>query len=344
MAVMTIKRAALFALLIGISAIVGLTVHEGVRSVASVIARGGWIILLLVPIHALPLLPDALGWRSLLDRQVPVRVLFWIASVRQAVGRLLPVASVGGELVGIRLLSRHAVRASDATASVVVEVLMTMVGEFIFVLMGIFCLAKLSGAAHVATLLLIGLALTLPLIVAAALLLRHGSSFERLQRLAQRIFLRNRDPNQLAAAGAETDAAIRELCRQPSRLLRAASWQLFSMLVGCIETWAALRWLAGDGNFLHALVLESLSQAARHIVFIMPAGLGVQEVSLLALGQLLGIGGDAALALSLAKRMSEVLYGIPALLSWQWFESRALRHSTLPKKLDATSRSGVDSR
>lgn len=323
---MPMRRAVLIALLIGISAIIGLTVHEGARSVASVIAGGGWIILLLVPIHALPLLPDALGWRSLLRVRVPVLRLFWIASVRHAVGRLLPVASIGGELVGIRLLSRHAVGVSDAAASVVVEVLVTLAGEFVFVLLGILCLGGLSGAAHIATLLLVGLALTLPFIITVGLLLRHGSFFERLQRLAQSIFARNRDSNDTAAAGAETDAAIRALCRQPTRLLRAASWQFFSMLVGCIETWAALRWLAADSNFLHALVLESLSQAARHIIFIMPAGLGVQEISLVAVGQLLGIGGDAALALALAKRMSEVLYGVPALLSWQWVESKALRH------------------
>jgi uncharacterized membrane protein YbhN (UPF0104 family) len=56
----------------------------------------------------------------------------------------------------------------------------------------------------------------------------------------------------------------------------------------------------------------------------MPAGLGVQEISFVALGQLLGVSGDAALAVSLAKRMSEILYGVPALLSWQWAEGRRM--------------------
>ena len=96
------------------------------------------------------------------------------------------------------------------------------------------------------------------------------------------------------------------------------------MLVGCIETWAALRWLAGDDNCLHALVLESLSQAARHIIFIMPAGLGVQEISLVALGQLLGasVAIRRWLCLSPSCMASEVLYGIPALISWQWVEGQ----------------------
>jgi uncharacterized membrane protein YbhN (UPF0104 family) len=156
------------------------------------------------------------------------------------------------------------------------------------------------------------------------MLLRHGSSFERLQRLAQRIFASRVESEEAAEHGAETDAAIRALCRAPQRLLRAGLWQFFSMLVGCIETWAALSWLAADTHFAHALVLESLSQAARHIIFVMPAGLGVQEISFVALGQWLGVSGDAALAVSLAKRMSEILYGVPALLSWQWAEGRRM--------------------
>jgi putative membrane protein len=325
-----LTRAAVIALLIGISATVGVVAQEGLRSVGEVLARGGWIILFLVPIHALPLLPDALGWRALISARTPPLVLFWIASVRHAVGRLLPVASIGGDLVGVRLLSRTGVRLPDAVASVVVEILVTMGAELLFVMLGIVCLARLSGATHVATLLLLGLSLTVPLIIALALLLRHGSSFERLQRLAQRIFAKGVESQEAAAHGAETDAAIRALCRAPQRLLRAGLWQFFSMLVGCIETWAALRWLAADSNFAHALVLESLSQAARHIIFVMPAGLGVQEISFVALGQLLGVSGDAALAVSLAKRMSEVLYGVPALLSWQWAEGQRMLRPQRP--------------
>jgi hypothetical protein len=37
------------------------------------------------------------------------------------------------------------------------------------------------------------------------------------------------------------------------------------------------------------------------------------------------VGGDVALSLALVKRMREILIGVPALLSWQWFEARRLR-------------------
>jgi len=37
---------------------------------------------------------------------------------------------------------------------------------------------------------------------------------------------------------------------------------------------------------------------------------------LIGVGLLLGLGPDVALALSLAKRMREVLFGLPSLLAW----------------------------
>jgi putative membrane protein len=322
------KRAALIAMLIGLTILVAVVLHEGLQEIGAVLARGGWIMLLLVPIHALPLLPDAAGWRVLINAASRLRALFWIASVRHAVGRLLPSAGIGGELVGIRLLTRTGVPLPDACASVVVELLITMASEFFFVMAGILCLIEVSGAVDAGTLLLVSLSLSLPVIIAFGLLLRHGSTFERLHGMARRLFSGSAIWAEASARGAETDNAIRLLFRSPGRLLRSWIWQYFSMFVGCLETWAALHWLIGDNHFLHALIFESLSRAARQIMFFVPAGLGVQELSFVAIGHLLGISGEAALAVSLAKRMSEILYGIPALLSWQWVEGQGILRSS----------------
>jgi hypothetical protein len=38
-----------------------------------------------------------------------------------------------------------------------------------------------------------------------------------------------------------------------------------------------------------------------------------------------GVPGELALAVSLAKRLREVLCGLPALASWQWVEGGRLR-------------------
>jgi hypothetical protein len=61
-----------------------------------------------------------------------------------------------------------------------------------------------------------------------------------------------------------------------------------------------------------------------------PGALGVQEAGLIIFGHSLGLDAELALAISMTKRMRELLCGLPSLLSWQWFEGRrlhgALRH------------------
>jgi hypothetical protein len=56
-----------------------------------------------------------------------------------------------------------------------------------------------------------------------------------------------------------------------------------------------------------------------------PAGVGVQEAGLVLFGHLLGISGELALAVSMAKRVREVLCGLPPLISWQWLEGWRVR-------------------
>jgi hypothetical protein len=49
--------------------------------------------------------------------------------------------------------------------------------------------------------------------------------------------------------------------------------------------------------------------------------MGVQEGGYILLGNLLGIPGEIAFALSLVRRMRELALGIPALISWQLLEA-----------------------
>ena len=117
---------------------------------------------------------------------------------------------------------------------------------------------------------------------------------------------------------ARLDTAIRELTSAHGRLARALVWQLAALTGGCSETWLALRWLGHPLSLAGALALESFTLAARSLIFVAPAGLGVQEAGLIAVGHALGLGSDVAMALSLAKRMREILFGLPALAAWQW--------------------------
>jgi uncharacterized membrane protein YbhN (UPF0104 family) len=97
------------------------------------------------------------------------------------------------------------------------------------------------------------------------------------------------------------------------------------MLLGSLEVWAVLWVLDHPVSIPAAVALESIVLAIRHLAFLIPAGIGVQEAGMIVFGQLLGLDNETALTLSLVKRMREVMLGLPALLSWQFYEARHLR-------------------
>ena len=310
------------ALAAGLALLLALIMREG-SAILIPLARAGQVLLWLVPLHALPILLDVLGWRMLIARRRESRLgtLFWIATIREGVDRLLPAANIGGALVGIRLLAERGVDSVIAAASVTTEVVLTVVSQYVFVMLGVLCLLRLTGTVQFADDVLIGLAASLPLVVLLAVLLRYGAVFGRMERLAARLLGEDK-LSFLPGQSASLDAAIQELCADPSRLLTAIAWQVTGMVSGSLETWLALRWLGHPVPFGAAIALESLTMTVRNFVFLVPAGLGVQEASLVGFGALLGVSGELALALSLAKRMREILFGVPALISWYWVEGR----------------------
>ncbi len=319
------KWAMRIALLLGTTLCVVLVLRQGLGSILALLAAAGWMLLWLVPLHALPLILDTFGWRTLLRAAgigaplaSPAR-LFVIASVREAVNRLLPVANVGGEIVGIRMLCRDGGDAAAIAASVITEVLLTIVSQLLFVAAGVLLLLRLTGRMAMASDLLLGLALALPLVAALYLLLHRGAVFERLRRGVEATLDLPAQLRGLLDQAAALDASLRELLRHGAALLTTVAWQLAGFAAGATETWLALRWLGHPVGFGSAIALESLTQAIRHFIFVVPAGLGVQEAGLVGFGYLLGVGNDASIALSAAKRMREVLFGVPALVYWQAF-------------------------
>jgi putative membrane protein len=307
---------------VGLSALIVLVLREGAAAILSTLSQAGWVLLWLIPLHGLALLLDVRGWRLLIPKPPAVSALFLIGAIREAINRLLPVASIGGELVGIRLLTFRGTEATLAAASVTVEILLTLVSQYLFMAIGVLCLLQLTGAVHLSGDLLLGLLVSLPVIALFGALLRHGSMFERIERIAQRLVGPGVLAEGLGGQAAALDAAIGTLLGAHRRLAGTVCWQLSGLIVGSAEVWLILRWLGHPMGIGAAIALESLTQAVRTIIFLIPAGLGVQEIGLIGLGGLLGLGGELAIALSLAKRAREILFCCPALVAWQWIETK----------------------
>lgn len=318
---------------LGVFALAWLAIHYGLSDVMGAFEAMGWGLGLIVLLRAALILGAGLAWRQLTPRRAggSLAACLRLRLVREGVNTLLPVAQMGGEFVGARLLAQTGMTGAAAAASVIVDVFVQAATQFFFTMLGLFLLLGAGGGAELAGGVVFGLALLGPALVAFYVLqLRGGFGFLERQalRAAQALDV------DAAWRPGELDAALRAIYRRPAAMVRAAAIHFAVWLLGVGEVWLALRFMGEAVGLAPALVIESLGQAVRAAAFVVPGGYGVQEGGLIALCAVFGVGAPLALALSLAKRAAELCLGLAGLLLWHAAESAILlRRQSLHTKI-----------
>ncbi len=290
------------------------------------LAWAGWSLLWLLPYRMLYFLLFALGWFILLKPYDPRRhaglaYVFWVTNVRDAIDRLLPVASVGGGVAAVRLLHWRKLAIAPVSATVIVEILLTLIVTYLLAVLGVLLLVSLTGGAASQKRLVLVLLCSLPVPVLTALLLRYGAVFARLSALLRPLV----GASASSATAQKLDHEIRACLRRIGPLAVVGALQFAALICGAFEVWFALRLFGHPIGVEAAVMLEALTQSMRHFAFVIPGGLGVQEAGFVLFGHALGIDSQLALAVSMTKRLREVLIGLPTLASWQALEGQRIR-------------------
>lgn len=325
------KRGALIAFVFGLALFIALLVYSGGGAILQALEMAGWSLAGIAAFHCVPLICDGTAqWYALpRDATLLPRVSTtlrgrWIA---EAVNGLLPVAQMGGLFVMARVIAQRGYPGSAAGAGVTVGTTLQMLAQMLFSFVGVLLLISYSGDVGIVLALVLGISLFTAFCVWFYRLQQRGL-YERLARVLQRMF-GGRDWVNFSGGAQALDAAVREVYAHAARVWASFFLYLAGWIVGCGEVWLALRALEIEVSLQDAFLLESLGQAITAMAFIIPGALGVQEGGYVLLCALIGVPADAAIALSLIKRVRQLALGIPGLVSWQWFEGRRLRaHAT----------------
>lgn len=235
---------------------------------------------------------------------------------------LLPAAQVGGDIVRARLAAMLGVPGSEAAASVVAQITVGVFTQAAFTVLGVVLLAGVTGGNHLIVPIIGSVIIATVLFLGFYLVQRFGV-FKLLGKLASRI-LQSEQWKGLIQNGDSFDAAIRAAYGRKRAVAVSAVWTLIGWIVGAGEIWIALTVLGAPVNWVEALILESLSQAVKGAMFLVPGALGFQEGGFILIGSALGIPAPLALALSLVRRFRDISLGVPGLVVWQVIESRRL--------------------
>jgi putative membrane protein len=311
------------AAVLGILLVVYLIINSGAAEVAQAMLVVGWWLIPITLFHVVPLTFSALSWRELLPaatRPDAITVI-WMRWIRESINSLLPVAGVGGDVVGVRLARLKRVPGTQAAASMLVDTTVGVVTQLIFVPSGVGLLLMRStqrNSVVVAETLLIGMGILL-VAVTVFVLLQHRGLFAGFVKFA-RGMLPEKWLSTLTASASTIDEAV--LAAYSSRwvLVRANLLRLIGWAAGAGEVWLVMQSLGRPIGFVDAYILESLGSGVRASAFMVPGALGALEGSYILFGALFGLSADTALVIALSKRVRELALGVPGLLVWQSIE------------------------
>lgn len=231
------------------------------------------------------------AWRRILaglGHRVPRWRLSWLHASSEAARLTFPGGPAVADSLSTAILRRgHAVPLADVVASVATKRLLVVTSHALYALlalaaawgalagasMRLFGDARLLAAMGVMIGLLVGFATFIALSM-------RGGSIQLLHRVASAI--PHGGARRWLAARAEgtrrADERLAEPLRHPRRQLVPAALLLGQWLLEAAETWLILTCLGVPIHPAEAMALEATAATVRSLAFVVPAGLGVQDV------------------------------------------------------------------
>ena len=336
------SRLQLLALLVGFGLFAFLVIEIGGPTILRDLRTIGWGLALVI---ALEFVVDGLntwGWRQTFapsERIIPFSVLYLIRLAGTAFNQILPSASVGGESVKADLL-RPYLSIQSSLASVITARLAHGIAQAGFVTAG-FALgfSRLDLPSEISTALIAALCIA-TIGIASFLWLQRRGLFASVSEVGRVLHMPEKWIARLHRATASLDKSIRDLhINRPTDLAISVAWHFAALLIGVFQIYILLSGLGLATDLGTCLIIEAFSMMLQLALFLVPAGIGVQEGGKVFIFKLLRLPESAGLSVGIAFRLTQ-LTGIAAgLLSYgylQWTQSsRHQLHVDEPPKLSS---------
>jgi putative membrane protein len=310
--------------LVGAALFTILLIRQGAGAVGTAVATAGWGIAAVAAFHFVALFLDTMAWWVLFPETDRPRweSLFWMRWIGESISNLVPSAAVGGDIVRARLATISGVPLPIAAASVIVDITLGVFSQIGFTLLGLVLLVGVTGRTSFVGPTLLGAVIGISAIAGFYFVQRLGV-FRLIGVIISRL-VNSSDWHSLVQSGDTLDHAVRALYARRRGVVACCAWTVVSLIGSSGEIWIALHAIGVHATVINAIILQSVALTVRSAFFVVPGALGVQEGGYVVVGNLLGIPGETAFAVSLIARMRDLAVGIPALVTWQVVEARRL--------------------
>ena len=282
---------------------------------------------LLVLAHIPTLYFDALTWFVLLKKKSIS--FFWsliITWIAQTSGKFFPTGNVTGEFVRIYLGIKKGLSPHEASSTVFADLILATFSLFIIGLFSFFLVifkdSSLidSNYSHYIYISLITIFFGCIFFysIIKRRLLRHfirkyNSIFNiKLDKKTVLFFIK-------------LDISLYSLNKRKGTVLKALLFRLIGWLAGAFEIYVFLLIMDVHVSIVDVILIESFTGIIREIAFFGPAGIGIQELAFVVIGNYVGLSPSVAFSVAIGRRVRELLVGIPAIVTWLIFFGKDLK-------------------
>jgi putative membrane protein len=321
-----VRRVAILIALAGVGLGVGLVVWLGAGKIWHALMSVGWLgFAIIVGWQFLTFLVLATAWHVLCPGGRWL-VLVWGRMVREGATNILPFSEAGGLVFGARAIALGGVPFTTSIASSLADIAAEFIGEIPFILFGVLVLLVHQPKGSMLIPVVIGAGLVL--LGGAALIWAERHSAMLFQAIGKRVAKNWAKRGQKQAI--EVEHEFERLFASTRRIGCAAGLHFAGWISGGVTVWICYNLLGAKVSVLTCMAIEALLSAALAVAFLVPIGLGVQEISYVLIGSIFGVPAHLSVGLSLLRRARDIVIGAPALVSWQAVEARRLRTSEKP--------------
>ena len=312
------KFGRLFSLFIGIFLCIWVFNFFNGTEALSIINKNLFDMHYLIIAHIPTLIFDSLSWFVLLGRdKISFQWSLIITWISQACVKFLPVGNISGEFVRIYLLVSQGLKTPVASSIVVTDLILATFSLFAISVFSLFfivvdsydLLYKENNLFFLFFLFIFFL-----VFIFAFLLIRFRLVklfFRRFKKYKNALISKSIIKNFL-----KVDFLLYKMSFEKKKILTSLFFKTIGWICGAFEIYIFLLIIGIDANFLDLIILESLMSLIRSFVFFIPAGIGVQELSFILVGNYLGLPHSISLTIAVGRRIREVLVSIPAIFTW----------------------------
>ena len=309
-------------LALGLLLLISLLIWQGVLDVIKLLIESGWNLLWLPLIWLPNFLPATEGWRLVFsNNQKPsfyhALLAMWMG---RAVNNMLPVASIGGEIVKARLVNFWGIPGINAAASVMVDKVAQAMSVAAWGLIGVCLLVYLTADQKLALYAFAGFML-LAMCAIGFLYVQKKGLLGSLATLGGKL-IKTDSWEGITFSAREIDAVIHDTYHHKARFFLAVTLRTLGLIIQTTEVWLACILFGHPIGLLEAIMLKSLTTTLSDVAFIIPNAYGIQEGAFIMVGALVGLPPDVALAISLAIRIRDVLLDPAGLLTLHQIEAK----------------------